>query len=346
MASLNLSPVDRLLVVAPHPDDETLSSGMLIQSAVAAGATVRVVFATDGDNNPWPQRWLERRWTIGPMERARWGQRRRSEAVVALAMLGVSDTQGIRFLGWPDQGLTDCLMSDDSAVSTLRDEILRFEPTHVVMPALADRHPDHSALRILLDLALLRAGTDCVRLGYVVHGENAQDGNLIVLSAADYQQRKCAAMESHASQMALSRRRLLAIAARPEYFQMSGAASATPDNTTTLRIAYARHSSLSRHDLLLVIATKNETLRFRVPLGSRAWSSDDAAGQELVIERDVTALTIMLPRLPVPLAAAYAKIDRIGSRLVIFDKEPWHEASEVMPQSDETIKRQAAASPV
>ena len=81
---------DRLLVFAPHPDDETLATGELIQVARAAGAAVRVVFATDGDNNPWPQRWCERRWHIGPAERERWGRRRRGEAEAALARLGVA----------------------------------------------------------------------------------------------------------------------------------------------------------------------------------------------------------------------------------------------------------------
>ncbi|MCB1569830.1 MAG: PIG-L family deacetylase, partial [Xanthomonadales bacterium] len=57
---LELRDSDRLLVVVPHPDDETLATGGLIQRALLAGAALRVVFATDGDNNPWPQRWLER----------------------------------------------------------------------------------------------------------------------------------------------------------------------------------------------------------------------------------------------------------------------------------------------
>ena len=51
--SLPSSAQDRLLVVAPHPDDETIAAGGLIQSALHAGAAVRVLFATDGDNNPW-----------------------------------------------------------------------------------------------------------------------------------------------------------------------------------------------------------------------------------------------------------------------------------------------------
>jgi hypothetical protein len=61
---LTFTAADRLLVFAPHPDDETIATGELIQLARASGAVVHVVFATDGDNNPWPQRWCERRLHI------------------------------------------------------------------------------------------------------------------------------------------------------------------------------------------------------------------------------------------------------------------------------------------
>ena len=51
----------RLLVVAPHPDDETIATGLLIQQVKEAGGEVQILLLTAGDNNPWPQRWLERR---------------------------------------------------------------------------------------------------------------------------------------------------------------------------------------------------------------------------------------------------------------------------------------------
>ena len=38
--SLPSSSQDRLLVVAPHPDDETIATGALVQSALRAGASV------------------------------------------------------------------------------------------------------------------------------------------------------------------------------------------------------------------------------------------------------------------------------------------------------------------
>src|SRR5712692_789971 len=91
----------RVMVLAPHPDDETLATGGLLQQAVSAGAAVRVLFVTDGDNNPWPQRAVERRWQIGSTARARWGERRRGEALAALACLGVA-ADSASFLGHPD----------------------------------------------------------------------------------------------------------------------------------------------------------------------------------------------------------------------------------------------------
>src|SRR5262245_15878805 len=42
----------RLLLVAPHPDDETLGAGGLIQRVQATGGVVKVVYLTDGDGYP------------------------------------------------------------------------------------------------------------------------------------------------------------------------------------------------------------------------------------------------------------------------------------------------------
>src|SRR5258706_7315768 len=42
----------RLLVVAPHPDDEVLGAGGLMQRVHTARGVVRVVYLTDGDRYP------------------------------------------------------------------------------------------------------------------------------------------------------------------------------------------------------------------------------------------------------------------------------------------------------
>src|SRR5262249_40975912 len=70
---LTLNARDRLLVLAPHPDDEIVSNGGLILAARAAGAAVRIVWATDGGRNPWAQVAHERRWPVGTGDPGRWG---------------------------------------------------------------------------------------------------------------------------------------------------------------------------------------------------------------------------------------------------------------------------------
>ena len=42
---------DRVLVLAPHPDDEDISCGGVIQRALKSGAQVKVAYLTCGDNN-------------------------------------------------------------------------------------------------------------------------------------------------------------------------------------------------------------------------------------------------------------------------------------------------------
>ena len=159
---------DRLLVFAPHPDDESLACGALIHRALAAGAFVQVVIATNGDANPWPQRLVERRWHLDRESVERWGAMRKGEARAALQALGVHDDR-VQFLHWPDQGLTARLVHDGQAsVAELAALIRRHRPTLVAMPSVRDSHPDHSALAILLKAAL-RAEASPARLDASFH---------------------------------------------------------------------------------------------------------------------------------------------------------------------------------
>ena len=318
----------RLLVFAPHPDDETLATGELIQMARASGAAVRVVFATDGDNNPWPQRWAERRLRIGDAERARWGERRRGEALAALSRLGVGADQ-VRFLAWPDLGLTELLEHDDRAIDTLAAELRAFAATHVAMPSLDDRHPDHGALRVMLELAIARARSRCICLGYVVHGRAADAGDWRLDRDAERHQRKRDALLEHASQTLLSRRRLLRWAGQPESFETvepknSTASASSAD--TVLRIPLVpSYRFWRRHDVLLVMTDGDRIGRARVRLpralrtsGRRLLGAGFCSGRataELVGDTLQIAFAGS--------ARGYVKLERCMPRLVIFDVEPW-----------------------
>jgi LmbE family N-acetylglucosaminyl deacetylase len=320
----------RLLVFAPHPDDETLATGELIQSALAAGARVRVVFATDGDNNPWPQRWFERRWHIGAAERARWGERRRAEARIALDALGVG-ADSARFLGWPDLGLTDQLERDDSAIDTLADEIARYVPTHVAMPSLRDRHPDHAALRVMLELALEKARVPCVQLGYVVHGRAADSGDWLLARDAGRHQRKRDALLAHESQISLSRDRLLRWADQPESFEQAEPAAAVGASDGMLRIALQpRRRFLRRHDVLLIVTDGTRIERARIPLprlvgaGANRTLGQNLCGGRVSIELIDGTLRVTFDGDNARTLRGYLKLERTAPRVLIFDVETWH----------------------
>ena len=151
---------ERLLFLAPHPDDETLAAGALLQRTIARGGRARVVFATDGDNNPWTQRLVEGRIRIRPDDSARFGRRRRAEALAALAELGLAADDAL-FLGLPDQAITDLVIAGDGgAVERLAAALRDWRTTLLVLPSLFDLHPDHSALAVLMRLALERASPD------------------------------------------------------------------------------------------------------------------------------------------------------------------------------------------
>jgi len=208
----------RLLVVAPHPDDETIATGLLIQQVKEAGGEVQILLLTAGDNNPWPQRWLERRVRIRDADRQRWGRRRSAEMLQALQQLGLP-ASALESMGWPDMGLTDCvLQSCDKAVSALAAAIGRFQPNLVVLPSLDDRHPDHGAAHVLVRLALAGQAHPPQLLAYLVHG-HAQDAGFIDIGGSLEQTvNKQVALAEHGSQMALSGRRMRALAGRPERY--------------------------------------------------------------------------------------------------------------------------------
>ena len=214
----------RLMMFAPHPDDEVLGCGIMLQRARAASAATRVVFITDGENNPWPQRFLERKWRLDERDRQHWGQLRRAESLAALQVLG-HDSSTARFLAMPDQGLTTLLVKCCSkTLATLTRSITDWAPTHLLIPSATDIHPDHSAAAVMLSLVLQRMrdnGSSGSVWSYAVHRQSAAfcARAYPLPQSGDETARKMQAVLCHESQLKLSRRRFLAYAARCELWQ-------------------------------------------------------------------------------------------------------------------------------
>ncbi|MBV8547403.1 MAG: PIG-L family deacetylase [Acidobacteria bacterium] len=209
--------LNRTLVIAPHPDDESIAAGGLLQRAIAAGGEVRVIVVTDGDNNPWPIRYLKKKARVTDADRAEWGALRREESRRALAALGVPTTAS-DFLGYPDRLLTTMARRGDLRVRDAIGALIEsFAPSLLVIPSAFDLHPDHRAIGWFAhDVA---KGRDIVT--YVIHGHPPHERLAFRLDLnAEEAARKRAAIECHQSQLVLSQTRFLSYA-RPveEFFQ-------------------------------------------------------------------------------------------------------------------------------
>ncbi len=170
-----------VLVIAPHPDDEVLIAGGVMQRAVARGERVAVVVVTNGD------------YTC-----ARDGYARESETVEALARAGVAE-RDVHFLGYPDGHLAslgsepyeverrgprgDCIRAattygvrgagnkdahtaragvpapytSAALVDDLAELIARLAPHDLYVTHAIDGHPDHAATYAFVRRALERA---------------------------------------------------------------------------------------------------------------------------------------------------------------------------------------------
>jgi LmbE family N-acetylglucosaminyl deacetylase len=169
--TIPLSESDRVLFFAPHPDDEALAAAGLLQRVALVGARAHIVFATNGDNNVWAQRYVERRWQIAESDRFRWGELRKREVRAAVHAMSLGKQTSLRFLNLPDQKITSLLRKIPARLSAiLREEMDQFRPTLVIAPSLYDAHPDHSALSVAIGLALERSAhpsTSCY--SYIIH---------------------------------------------------------------------------------------------------------------------------------------------------------------------------------
>ncbi len=92
----------RLVVFSPHPDDETLAVGGLIQRVIETAEKVCVIFVTNGDAYVEGVKacFGHSRTTSGDF--ITYGIKRHDEAVRAISELGLQPEDG-RFLGFPDQ---------------------------------------------------------------------------------------------------------------------------------------------------------------------------------------------------------------------------------------------------
>ncbi|WP_407320364.1 bifunctional PIG-L family deacetylase/class I SAM-dependent methyltransferase [Isoptericola halotolerans] len=145
---LHLPPVDALVVVAAHPDDESFGAAGLIRRLASGGVPTTVVVATDGEAS-------HERGTV-PTDELRAVRRR--EVVTALAAL--SGTARLVLLGLPDGGLRERRRELAAALDAVIDVALGTADggrVALAAPWRGDGHRDHRiAGEVAADLASRR----------------------------------------------------------------------------------------------------------------------------------------------------------------------------------------------
>jgi LmbE family N-acetylglucosaminyl deacetylase len=206
---------ERLLVVAPHPDDEALGAAGLMQRVLAQGGTVRVVLVTAGDG--YVEAVVGESGTLmpKPADYVAYGERRLQESRHALRALGGDAIRAEHLLGFPDGGLEFLLTRNwqrgrperSATTATTRPPYTGVEhpgvrydgndlraalthcvreanPTLIAFPDPIDRHPDHrtTGMFTLLALKYLVEKSDWSHtnmprlLAYIVHWPNWPPG--------------------------------------------------------------------------------------------------------------------------------------------------------------------------
>ena len=181
---LDTSPYQRILIFAPHNDDETLAQGGVIANAVKNGNEVKVVIATNGDGYTFATMEEFRKFFPSGQDYIKMGNVRQQESINALNVLGLKK-ENVIFLSYPDRGspsmwldywscstpykspFTDTTRSAYAQTfnpnsqycgadflidvqSTIHD----FQPDLILYPHPEDAHPDHWGLSNFVRLAL------------------------------------------------------------------------------------------------------------------------------------------------------------------------------------------------
>jgi len=180
-----LSRKTRLVVFSPHPDDETLGAGGLIQQVLRRGGEVKVIFMTSGDGYPEGVEMEDRIAHPTAQDYREYGTLRQKEALRVLTTLGMKE-KNIIFLGFPDGGLYSILskyQSDDGPDYTspftlenrppvpnallpnieyngedlkreIKQLLIDFRPTLITTVHGRDQHPDHCSTYFFVWVAL------------------------------------------------------------------------------------------------------------------------------------------------------------------------------------------------
>ena len=177
----------RMLVLAPHPDDEVFGCGGAILRHAAHGDAVHVIIASDGA------------FHCEAEQKASHTAMRQAESNAAARTMGYGQPE---YWGLPDRGIS----CDEPLIQRITSAIAAFKPDLVMAPSIYEVHPDHLALGTAALQAVRRHASDTHPLSLAMYevGVPMQRPN-ILLDISDLQARKQQAMACFASQLETQR---------------------------------------------------------------------------------------------------------------------------------------------
>jgi LmbE family N-acetylglucosaminyl deacetylase len=191
----------RLVLLAAHPDDETIGASLLL----ARFPQTQVVYLTDGA--PRDRRF----WSPNAKgSREDYAETRRREARNALAVAGVLPRQ-IVWLGAVDQ---DAIFQAPRLTDMFAEVLRKHQPEIVVTHSYEGGHPDHDAAALIARMALSRVTQETLLLdvtsyhaqsGSCVTGKflNADTNEIVCELGGEDCARKRRMMDEHVSQRAV-----------------------------------------------------------------------------------------------------------------------------------------------
>jgi len=195
----DLTERDKVLIVAPHIDDETISGAGLILEALKKKAKIKIIYMTNGDDSLAGVIKEDKNLSFNPEEFIQLGEQRMEEGRKAMVVLGLKDKDFV-FLGYPDRGLRPMLSrfyyedrplfasgtrfnhnpyqntlkpgriyAGENVVSDLKEIMDEFKPTIILVSHPRDAHPDHQASFHFLKKALAEEKKNIKLFTYLVH---------------------------------------------------------------------------------------------------------------------------------------------------------------------------------
>ncbi len=190
-----IPPPARVVVVAPHPDDENLGCGGLLAGLAARGSCITVVAVTDGegshpDSSRWPERLLR--------------STRRQESQTAMARLGFTDSQ----VEWHHLALSDGQVAAHADALQAQLMSLLQPGDRLLTTWRGDGHCDHEATGGIAARCAAAANARLIEVPvWAWHWASPEDPRIPwrrafkLPLAARQLARKAAAVESHVSQL-------------------------------------------------------------------------------------------------------------------------------------------------